>query len=82
MHQVRRGVESDAQSGRLQRRGSEGAGGALAVGACHVQHGGAQVRVSEQRQGREHAVLAELDPDVAADEEQLLEILERHLLPA
>ena len=78
MRQVRRGIQTCAEPGRAQRRLRERAGGPLAVGASDMQRGRPTLRLSEQRARLAHPRKAQLHAEVAAREEQLLELREVH----
>src|SRR5439155_24973387 len=76
--EVRRGVETRAQTRRPKRGFGESAGRALAVGARDVQRRRQQVWIAQPPQRRDHALEPQLHTEVAAGEEQLLELLEGH----
>ena len=78
MDEVRRSVEAGLQSGHAQARLGKRAGRSLAVRPRDVQHGHRQMRIPEQGERLAHALEAELHAEVAADEEDLLQLLERH----
>ena len=78
MHQVRRGVEARLEARRAQRRLGERARRALPVRPRDVQHGHGEMRIRQQRQRLAHPVESELHAEVAANEENALELLECH----
>src|SRR5205085_2349484 len=67
-----------AHAGGAQRGFREGASRALAVGARDVEHRISAVRIAEEPERLAHPVEPELHPEVRADEERCLELLEGH----
>src|SRR5204863_9176583 len=78
MIQMRRGVQAGAQTRRAQRGLGKRAGRPLPVRAGDVQDRRAPLRIAEQSAGFLHSLEPELDPEVAAREQERFQLFEGH----